>query len=224
LNYQIVIPVRGGSKRFPKKNISLLAGKPLIAHSILFALQNNVNAIVFVNTDDEAIAEIASTYGANVVLRPAHLATDFTPTVDVLKHQLDWFDANDIPCDALILLQATNPIRQLGLIEEATSSFENQGRRTLASYSLLNKKFGTISPEYYFEPENYTPGQRMQDLIPRYYENGLIYIAKIEAIKSGHIMTDDVYPFEINHIGAQVDIDEPEDLILAEYILNQIKK
>ena len=223
MRYQIVIPARGGSKRFPGKNLATLNGIPLIAHSILFALQNKLGADVYVNTDDSQISRIAKEYGAKVTQRPPELALDTTPTVDVMKQQIKYFEENQIYCDAIILIQVTNPIRPEGLIELAVKAFEESGRKSLTCFSQLNKKFGTIHNNV-FEPENYTPGQRMQDLVPRYFENGQIYITDNNSIKVGKIITEDSFPFISNEIGAEVDIDEPNDMVFAEFIIGQKTK
>lgn len=219
MTFQIVIPARGGSKRFPGKNTAMLNGLPLIAHSIIYGLNTGLTDKVFVNTDDESIAKIAQNYGANVVFRPYELAQDTTPTVDVLKHQLTWFYDNDIPCDAIVLMQPTNPVRPLPLLSQALRAFETSKRASLATFSTLNKKFGTIRNHKYI-PENYVPGQRMQDLEPRYYENGVLYITHVAAINRGTVITEDVYPLVTNHFGDLIDIDEPEDLILAQALIN----
>lgn len=217
--YQAVIPARGGSKRFPNKNITNFLGLPLIAHSIKYAKECGIFEEVFVNTDSDSIAKVATDFGAKVVFRPEELGGDFTPTVDVLKFQLDWFKEQGVACEALVLMQATSPIRPQGLVKDALSKFEDAKRLSLATYSSLHKKYGTIAENHFF-PENYKPGERMQDLLPRYYENGLLYITRAEAIRDGFIMTDDVYPMIIDHYSALIDIDEPFDLKFAEALFN----
>jgi N-acylneuraminate cytidylyltransferase len=219
MNYQVVIPARGGSKRFPGKNIAHLGGIPLIAHSIRYAIDNHFADVIWVNTDSEEIAYISQLYGAKVVMRPADLAGDLTPTADVLKFQIDFFEHHHIKCDAIILLQATNPLRPFNLLKEAIICFEDSKRSSLSTFSKLNKKFGFID-DFSFSPDNYEPGQRMQDLKPRFYENGLLYIIKKEAIKAGIIITKDTYPMIVESVFAEIDIDEPKDLLLAEYIIN----
>ena len=81
-----IIPARGGSKRLPNKNSLLLDGIPLIAHSIMYALNNkSIIDAVFVSTDDEKIKEIALKYGAQVIERPTELSGDLEPTVSALR-------------------------------------------------------------------------------------------------------------------------------------------
>ncbi len=218
MTYQIVIPARGGSKRFPKKNINSLNGIPLIGHSILFALKSVPPDNIWVNTDDTEIAQIASEYGINITFRPSELGTDETTTSEVLFFQAGIFELKKIDYDAMILLQPTNPLRPDGLIENAIKLFENKKRQSLATFSILNRKYGKIKSEFYF-PENYKPGQRIQDIKPNYFENGLIYITSKEAINNKVIITPDVYPLILSEIESLVDIDEPSDILFAEFLL-----
>ncbi len=90
-----IIPARGGSKRIPRKNVKLFAGRPLIAWTIAAARQSGVFDHVVVTTDDEEIATIAEEHGAEAPFRrPASLADDFTPTLPVVEHALAWWEEN----------------------------------------------------------------------------------------------------------------------------------
>ncbi len=218
MNYIVLIPARGGSKRIPNKNITELCGLPLIAHSINYALKNFHCKKVFVSSDNERILKISKKYGASLIKRPYEISDDHTKTVDVLKHSLNFFKNNNIDCDAIILLQPTNPIRPADLIKKSIKLFEKNSRNSLASFTVLNKKYGTISNNL-FTPSNYKPGQRSQDIESQYYENGLIYITKAESILNNKIITQDVYPHILNNIFATVDIDDPDDLLYAELVM-----
>jgi CMP-N-acetylneuraminic acid synthetase len=70
-----------------------------------------------------------------------------------------------------------------------------------------------------FIPFNYTIGQRSQDLEPLYSENGLLYISTKEQILQGKIISENAYPYEVNHVFGKVDIDTKEDFDYAEYLL-----
>jgi pseudaminic acid cytidylyltransferase len=84
-----VIPARGGSKRIPRKNIKIFAGKPMIAHAITAAKSSALFDRVVVSTDDGQIAQIASEWGAETPFtRPDKLADDYTPTVPVVAHAI----------------------------------------------------------------------------------------------------------------------------------------
>lgn len=222
MNYQVVIPARGGSKRFPRKNVINFCGKPLIAHTIEYALNSFSGNKIWVNTDDDEISQIALGYGIEVTIRPDFLGSDIASTADVLSFQCQQFEKDSILCDAIILLQVTNPIRPDELIVDCINNFEKNSRGSLASFSKLNKKYGRIEDDYY-NPQNYIPGQRMQDIVPDYFENGLIYITKIENLIKGEVITKDVFPFIYNGIESSVDIDEIDDLAFAEYVYKKLK-
>ncbi|TFV97226.1 acylneuraminate cytidylyltransferase family protein [Algoriphagus kandeliae] len=221
-NYQVIIPARKGSKRFPGKNKVLLKGKPLFQHSIDYAISEGIlPENIWVNTDDEEILELCSHFGIRTYSRNSSLANDFTPTVDVIEDQLKYFKDHHINCDAVVLLQVTNPLRPEGLVRKALQVFEQSFASSLCTFSPLNKKFGTIKGSH-FEPKNYSPGQRMQDIEPLFYENGLLYISSSKLIlKEKKIIGDDVYPFVLDHVFANLDIDEPKDLLLAEFLFEK---
>lgn len=221
MNYQIIIPARGGSKRFPGKNLALLNNKPLIQHTIEYALNNGFKNKIWVNTDDKNIANFSNIEGVNITIRPDELGGDYVPTIEVLKYQLAFFKENNIHCDALILLQATNPLRPINLLKDAVLKYESSNRKSLATFSSLNKKFGTIKNDF-FNPKNYMPGQRSQDLEKLFFENGLLYITSKESILNGNIITDDVCPMLVDDIEANIDIDESSDIILAEFIIKTL--
>lgn len=211
-----IIPARGGSKRLPNKNILLFDGIPLIAHSILFAQENSeIIDEVYVSTDDKEIKKIAIQYGAKVIDRPENLSGDNEPTVSSLKHVLINIE-NKV--DYVILLQVTNPLRPKNIVKETYSLFVKNNCDSLFTVSKNHQKFGKIENNI-FSPFNYNIGQRSQDLEPLYFENGLLYITKAKAILDGKIITENAFPFVVNHIFANVDIDTQEDFDYAEYLL-----
>ena len=137
-----IIPARGGSKRLANKNILLLGGIPLIAHSILEA-QKNATIIddIYVSTDDRQIKEIALSFGAKVIDRPAQLSGDLEPTVTALKHVLA-----SIPdqVSAVFLLQPTNPLRPDNLISDAFSLFQKNNSDSLMTITRNHQKLGKL--------------------------------------------------------------------------------
>ena len=108
------ITASGGSKSIRRKNIKLLAGKPLIAWTIEAALQSHGLGRVIVSTDDNEIARISRDYGAEVPFtRPAELATDEASHMSVILHALEWAQSDDANrWDYLMLLQPTTPLRR----------------------------------------------------------------------------------------------------------------
>src|SRR4051794_20470055 len=108
-----VIPARGGSKRIPRKNIKLFAGKPIISYAITCARAVGLFDRVIVSTDDEEIAAVAKSYGAEIpFLRPASLADDFTGTSAVVKHAIAYTQEHDGPVSCACCIYATVPFIQ----------------------------------------------------------------------------------------------------------------
>lgn len=108
-----LIPARGGSKSIPRKNIRMLAGYPLIAYSIAAALNSRQISRTIVSTDDEEIARVAQSFGAEVpFLRPVEYALDNTPDFPVFIHALEWLEENEgYKPDIVVQLRPTSPLR-----------------------------------------------------------------------------------------------------------------
>ena len=105
---------RGGSKGVPQKNLRVLAGRPLVAHAVLAALQVPEIERVIVSTDDDEIAEAAREAGAEVpFMRPAELATDESPEWLSWQHAVRSLEAGEgaAPISAMISVPATAPLR-----------------------------------------------------------------------------------------------------------------
>lgn len=213
-----IIPARGGSKRLPNKNILLLGNYPLLVHSILFAQANSeIIHEIYVSTDDAEIKEIALQFGAKVIDRPEAISGDLEPTITAIQHVLQ--SIND-DVENVVLLQPTNPLRPQNLLRECFEKFEETNSDSLFTVSQNHHKLGKISNEK-FVPFNYEIGQRSQDLDPLYYENGLLYITKARAILDNKIITENAFPYLVNHIFASVDIDTQDDFDYAGYLLGK---
>jgi CMP-N-acetylneuraminic acid synthetase len=213
-----IIPARSGSKRLPNKNVMLLDGIPLLAHSILFAKKHSFIDTVYVTTNDIEIKTIAVKFGAKVIDRPENLSGDFEPTVSALKHVLQNSDA----VENVILLQPTNPLRPANLLKEAFEIFTQNNCDSLFTVSRNHHKFGKINDNK-FTPFNYEIGQRSQDLEALYFENGLLYITKSKLILDDIIISKDAFPLVVNHIFATVDIDTQEDFDYTSYLYHKFK-
>ncbi|NNJ81715.1 MAG: acylneuraminate cytidylyltransferase family protein [Flavobacteriaceae bacterium] len=211
-----VIPARGGSKRLPNKNIISLGGKPLVAHSIIYAKDNsNIIDEVYVSTDDPEIKRVAIDYGAKVIDRPASLSSDHSSTASALQHAVH--NIEDKP-ENVFLLQPTNPLRPKDLLVQAYDKFINGDFDSLMTVTRIIEKFGKITKNR-FEPFNYSFGQRSQDIEPLYSENGLLYITKAGLISKGIILAENNFPFVVDSPYTKVDIDNEADLRYAEYLI-----
>jgi N-acylneuraminate cytidylyltransferase len=215
-----IIPARGGSKRLPNKNSLLFGGIPLLAHSIRYAQANStIIDEVYVSTDDEKIKEIALQFGAKIIDRPAAISGDLEPTITSLQHVLK---SLNYKIENVFLLQPTNPLRPKNLLKECFNTFQNSNFDSLFTVTANHQKLGKISDDK-FIPFNYKIGQRSQDLEPLYFENGLLYITKAKLILEDKIISKSAFPFIVNHIFANVDIDSQEDFEYATYLLNHFK-
>lgn len=220
--YITLIPARGGSKRFPGKNIFPLNGSPLICHSIEYSLKNHKVQGTYVSTDSEEIKGVSSKAGAEIIDRPDELAGDYATSASVMKHAVEYLMSKSVEFDYVILLQATNPLRPKELLDEAIDIIEKTGATSLFTVTRSEKKLGKIIDGKYV-PWNYSFGMRSQDMDPLYYENGLLYITSKELLLQEIIEGRDAYPMVVDHPYGEVDIDTVEDFHYAEYILSQYK-
>jgi CMP-N-acetylneuraminic acid synthetase len=107
--FTCIIPARGGSKRIPNKNIRDICGKPLIAWTIEAAQKSKIFSVIWVNSDDELILNVAANYGAKTYKRPPELGTDDATTESVIREQLKHITH---PTDFVMVLQPTSPTRK----------------------------------------------------------------------------------------------------------------
>lgn len=117
---------RGGSKGLPGKNIKRLGGVPLIAHSIQLARQLPTIHGVFVSTDCEEIAQVARSYGAEVIMRPPELATDSAPEWFAWQHAIKHLFAENRPFDVFLSLPSTSPLRSAEDVDNCISSLNDE--------------------------------------------------------------------------------------------------
>jgi CMP-N,N'-diacetyllegionaminic acid synthase len=185
-----MIPARGGSKGLPGKNIKTICGKPLISWTIQVALKSKFIDQLFVSTDSQAIADIAKVAGAPApFLRPAMLATDNSPTIDVVEHVLEYFRAEAAPSfDYVVLLEPTSPLREDEDIDNMLIKLEASADRFDAIVSVgevsehpsIMKRLTGDSMEAYC-PE-LQMALRRQDNPPAFFPYGVAYIAKTPSL------------------------------------------
>ena len=116
-----LIPARGGSKRIQNKNIRLLGGHPLIAHSINAARDTGIYDRILVSTDNFEIAQVAKQYGAEIPsMRPSEYATDTSPDIDWISYSVhEWEIAQE---STLTILRPTSPLRKAATIKSAVEA------------------------------------------------------------------------------------------------------
>ena len=229
-----VIPVRGGSKGIPRKNLREIAGKPLVAWTILQALAARDELAgehelrVVVSTDDQELAAIARQYGAEVpFMRPAHLAEDTTATEPVIEHAIDFYTGAP---EAVMLLQATSPVRLPGTLARAVRQFVENGKDSMVGVIPMGpfvwRWYPDAEPTAEFEVMARPRRQELTKETYRYRENGSMYITKT-CVYTEHHNRLAGYPggsidlFILDEIEG-VDIDAPIDFSVAEHQLAQI--
>ena len=220
-----LIPARGGSKGLPRKNILPLAGAPMIYYTLDAARgAMEDDDVVCVSTDDLEIAAKMKDYGfALPFIRPESLAKDTTTTSEVVEHALNWYAANEVYFDIVILLQPTSPLRNAKHVRSAIEQWDN-------SLDLLVSVKETDANPYYVLFEEDDKGYlikaksgdflRRQDC-PKVYElNGAIYIFSAQysgetslrfGVKTKKFIMDKF---------SSIDIDDKYDFLMAQTVLN----
>jgi len=181
-----IIPARGGSKRIPRKNIRLFAGKPIIAWSIEAAIDSGLFDSVVVSTDDAEIADVAKQHRAEIpFLRPKELADDFTGTNDVVKHAIRWFNEQGQAIDYACCIYATAPFVQAHYLREGFDKLISSGKSfafSVTTFPFPVQRALRINPDGCVEaiwPENIF--KRSQDLEEAYHDAGQFYWGRAAA-------------------------------------------
>lgn len=218
-----VIPARGSSKGVPRKNIKELAGKPLIAHTIEPAREVERLTDIVVSTEDEEIAEIAKSYGAQVpFMRPKALAEDMALTYPVVMHALEEMERRrGASYDAVLLLQPTTPLRRASHIDQALDMLSSKPCDSVVSvveishYHPFHMKRLIGDRLVSYIDQGFEDMRPRQVLPPVYLRNGAIYLSRREVLVRDQSL---VGPHCLGMVMAEeesVNIDGPLDFLLA---------
>lgn len=228
-----LIPARSGSKRVPNKNIKLLNGHPLLAHTIEAALRSEVFTRVIVSTESEVIKEIALKYGAEVpFLRPSEYATDSSPDIEWIKYLLGVLKNTGDDSECFSILRPTSPFRKPETIQRAWEQFIADGQadslRAIEKCAQHPAKMWKIdeggkrmrsllvNPDLTGTPWHSMPYQKLPEI---YVQNASLEIAWCDTVlQQGTIAGDSIMPF-ITEGYEGFDINHMEDWIVAEYLL-----
>ena len=228
MNRLAVICARGGSKGVEGKNLRPLAGKPLIAHSIVQAKQSGVFTAVAVSSDSADILETARKWGAdNVVQRPHELATDAAPKVPAIRHCAEAVErAMGIAFDVIVDLDATAPLRNLDdvrgvvrLLEESGAANVVTGMKARRSpYFNLVERDGCGRVHLSKQPVN--PIARRQDAPECFDLNASVFAWTREALFSADdsALGNDTLLYEMPE-ERSIDIDSETDFRFAEFLM-----
>ncbi len=216
-----VIPARGGSKRIPKKNIKEFCGKPLIAYSIEVAKECKLFEKIIVSTDSEEIAQVAKKYGAEVQMRPAHLADDYTGTGEVVEYVVNSLDEK---YKYICTIYATAPFLRVKYLKDGYEKLRNSN--AYASFSVTTfeypaqRAFKIVNNRCeMFDKSNFS--KRSQDLEEAYHDAGQFYWEKVGYKSSDVFFGKDTIPIVLPRFLVQ-DIDTMEDFKRAELMYKAI--
>ena len=223
-----IVPARAGSKGLPRKNIAPLCGKPLIAWSIEAGLRSQYIDLVIVSTDSNKIASIAAEYGASVpFIRPAELATDETPTIDVVIHALEYLNnQRKQRFDYTVLLEPTSPLRDEADIDRAIKQLvDNIGASSLVGISRTeaqNPAFLVGLSENNFllglDQSEIKPVRR-QEIKDVYFLEGSIYVSDTKTLIARRTFCHQETLGCIFPKWKSLEVDDLEDLIMVEALM-----
>ena len=208
-----------------------IAGKPLIAWSILQALESDRITRVVVSTDDDEIAAIAMQYGAEVpFLRPPEYADDRAPDIDVFRHALGFLaERESYRSEVVVHLRPTGPVRRVSDVDDAIDLLlAHPEADSVRSVSLVQQspyKMWRVREDGTMEPLLRLPGmtdcqsQPRQVLPPVYWQNGYVDIVRPRAVLEMESMWGHtILPFFVET--RLFDLDYPEDIAPVEQALN----
>ena len=222
-----IVTARGGSKGVPRKNITLVAGKPVLQYTAEVALAARRLSRVVLSTDDEEIARVGRTCGLDVpFMRPADLARDDTPTIPVLQNVVGRLAEGGEVYDAVFTLQPTNIFRRVDDIDGSIDLLERSGADSVISFvdveayhparmKRIDDAGRVIDPPFAEGRE----GQRRQELPKYFLREGSVYLTRTRVLlEENSLKGKDCRAWLIPRERSYA-IDEPFDLFLVEQII-----
>ncbi len=227
MNVLAIITARGGSKGIPRKNLALLAGKPLLSYTAEAALAAQSLARVVLSTDDDEIAALGRQLGLDVpFMRPQELARDQTPTLPVLQDVVQKLEAAGDRYDAICLLQPTSPLRTAADIDCCVAKMTELQVDSVITVLPVPPKynphwvyFADSAGQLRLSTGEEAPIPRRQELPPAYHRDGSIYIARRDTIMLRSTLFGQKIHGHVIDSQWSVNIDEPADLLRAESLL-----
>lgn len=225
-----IIPARSGSKRVKHKNVRMVGGHPLIAYTIEHARNSGIFSEIFVCTDSQNYAEIATTYGATVPkLRPQEISGEHSPDIEWVTWCIKEWGLNAY--DALSILRPTSPMRDDKDIKLAWKKFNSQGQfdsiRAVTPTHIHPGKMWTINgktitPLMPFSLNNVPWHSCQTASLPEvFYQNASLEIAWISRIlETGKISGDLTLPY-FSEGYSSYDINEPIDMDFFEFLIQK---
>jgi len=217
-----IIPARGCSKGIPRKNIRILAGKPLIAWTIEEAKKSKYIDRLILSSEDDEIIKVAKNYGCEVpFVRPPELAKDDTPGIEPVLHALNTLKEK---YDYVVLLQPTSPLRSVDDIDSCIENcFLSKAPSCVSVTEVDQHPFWmyAIDTSKNLAPimQQHNNAFRRQDLPPVYILNGAIYIAESNFLANNRSFLTTMTKAYIMPHERSSDIDNDTDLKLCEMLM-----
>jgi CMP-N-acetylneuraminic acid synthetase len=210
-----VIPARGGSRSVPRKNLLELGGESLVARAVRIALTVETLDRVVVSTDDDEIAEIARAAGAEVVLRPAELARDDSPTEDALRHAIRELGATS---EWTVTLEPTAPFRTAATIGRCVRLAAERDAGSVLTVAESRENWGRVGEDGRYELLDPAAPRRRQGRAPLYAESGTVWVTRTASLLAGSsVLAEPVYAVVVDEKEA-IDINSELDFRIAEAI------
>lgn len=217
-----IIPARGGSKGIPLKNIKKLLGKPLIEYTINAALNSKKINKVIVSTDNEKIARISRSLGAEVpFLRPKKTSTDSSNSIDVIKHALKKLEKSKFIPDIIVILQPTSPFRTSQMIDKSIDLLRKSKSTSIISVAKIKKH--PYSSFWYYDKylkpfkKDFLKFYQRQLFPELFYPTGAIYTFWTSTVtKYNSLYGPRIKPMIISNEIINLDIDSNFDFFIAE--------
>ena len=227
-----LIGARGGSKSMPGKNLRVVAGKPMVAHSIDHARAAQTITRVILTTDDAEIAKVGRAAGAEVpFMRPAEIAQDLSTDYEFVRAALEWLRDNEsyVP-DFVVQLRPPTPMRDARLIDRAVETIaahpDADSLRAVVGCCSTPYKMWRLRGDGYLLPLMRLKGipepwNQPRQLLPEVVQqDGFIDIVRPRTIFEQNSITGrNVLPFFLDR--ESIDIDEECDLAEAERIMQR---
>ncbi len=222
-----IIPARGGSKRFPRKNVALLDGRPLVAWTIAAARESGVFDTVWVSSEDEAILQIAEEHGGTPLPRPSTLAGDQVTVAELCRATAESFAASGRTFPAVYVLLPTSPFRRGETIARAWRTFIDADADALMSVRPLPHppEWALAREGDWIRPVDESAYETPRPMLtPKFTCDGGHSIVRTEVLRrTGRFLVERTLAFEAPE-DEWVDIDEPRDLAWAEFLLAKRKQ
>lgn len=217
-----IIPAKGNSQRFPRKNLARFQGRPLVAQAIVVAQASRMFSTVCVSSEDDEILSVAKEYGADVALRRTEdLVSADVQVVDVCRSVVEYFVDQGQEFFAFAVLLPTSPLRIANDLQRAYQIMMETNARSCMSLvecehppqRAVCLQEGHVAP--FFEGDNFKQTQKLEKL---YRHDGTVIFSRIDTfLQDPYFYGENVVPYFVERERG-VDVDNPLDLAWAEFL------